>query len=172
MLSCIRRLWEMFYFLTREALEATSGYSNFNPLFGQLDIFPMSYRLPSSRGKPFQSKLLPIANAILSWRRSGYSFGWIRAALIEKHGIVASRSTIHSFVMTLQKRGRGLSKRPPRATAIRKLRPAEQVSSSDLKPDPFDAVEALRRKKPAPSRRPAFKFDETKPLTLKTKTTA
>ena len=171
MLSCIWRLWEMFYFLTREACKATSRYSSFNPSFGRLDNFPMSYRLPSSRGKPFQSKLLPLANVILSWRRSGCSFGWIRAALFEKHGIVASRSTIHSFVMTQQKRGGGLPRRSPRATVIRKVLPAEPVAS-DCRADPFDAVEALRGKQPAPPRRPAFKFDETKPLTLKTKTTA
>ena len=115
----------------------------------------MSIRLPSSRGKPFRSKLEPFAEIIRELRRKRNSYQEIRDALHEEHGISASRSTIFSFVKVRSKRRKFYAIAEGMAPAS----PTPALRSSD-------AIEALRRKPIPKPEKKIFEFDENKPLTL------
>jgi hypothetical protein len=115
----------------------------------------MSHLLPSSRGKPFRSKLEPFAEIIRELRRKRNSYQEIRDTLREKHGISASRSTIFSFVKVRSKRRKFYA-------MAEGVAPVSQISARRFS----DAIEALRRKPIPKPEKKIFEFDENKPLTL------
>jgi hypothetical protein len=112
----------------------------------------MSRQLPSSRGKPFQSKLNAVASVIATLRRQRQTYAVISQILQEQHGIHASPSTIFSFVKVRSKK-----RRSPQPVEM-----FSPLSASDT-----NAIERLQHSKPAETPRTLFTFDETKPLTLK-----
>jgi hypothetical protein len=115
----------------------------------------MSTRRPSSRGKPFQSKLEPFAAFIRDLRRRRNSYREIAARLRKGHGVTVSPSTIFSFVKVRSKH--------------RKFYVMAEDGSACSVPilQGFDPIEALRRKPIEKPKEPLFVFDENKPLTLK-----
>jgi hypothetical protein len=115
----------------------------------------VSRHLPSSPGKPFQSKLEPFGDLIRDLRRKRKSYREIQDILREEHGITASRSTIFSFVKVRSKRRKLYSM----------AEGAAPVASTTVK-DSFDAIETLRRKPIPKPEKKIFEFDENKPLTL------
>ena len=115
----------------------------------------MSHLLPSSRGKPFRSKLEPFAEIIRELRRKRNSYQEIRRKLREEHGLSASCSTIFSFVKVRSKRRNFYAM----AEAV------SPINSTPAQPTP-DAIEKLRRKPIPEPKKKLFEFDENKPLTL------
>ncbi len=117
--------------------------------------------LTSQRGKPFQSKLVPVAGVIVALRKQNISFVEISRILLKQHGISAAPSGIHNFVKVRSK--------PPRAVYTM-IEPALSRSRTPLPVRPIsqsDAIEKLKRSK-APFETPKiFTYDENKPLTFK-----
>ena len=113
-------------------------------------------KLPHSGGKPFQSKLIPFTDQIRSWRHQRKSYVEI-ARLLAGQGVPASPSTVFSFV-----RVRSRQRQP-----ITMLDPAPFPRPLPAATGNLDAIETLKRKPAASPAKPAFHFDETKPLTLK-----
>jgi len=116
----------------------------------------VSQILPSSRGKPFQSKLEPVIEIIRDLRRHRKSYRQIAQILRYKHGIVADRSTIWSYVKVRSKPRRDLAMLEEPSAISR----TGAISRS--------AIELLKAKPLPPAKKPIFTFDENKPLTLKT----
>jgi hypothetical protein len=115
----------------------------------------MNIRLPTSRGKPFRSKLEPFAELIRNLRRKRNSYQEIQDKLREEHGITASRSSIFSFVKVRSKRRKFYA-----------MTEGAVAASTTPARHPLDAIEALRRKPIPEPKKKIFEFDETKPLTL------
>jgi hypothetical protein len=115
----------------------------------------MNIRLPTSRGKPFHSKLEPFAELIRDLRRRRNTYQEIRDKLREEHGITASRSTIFSFVKVRSKRRKFY-------TMTEGVAPVSPTQARHT----LDPIEALRRKPLPEPKKKIFEFDETKPLTL------
>ena len=107
-------------------------------------------------------------------RRKRRSYADIREILRIQYDVIASRSTINSFVKCRQKllrRGVGIGPGPTIPTKLQLGVSLDTVESNEHLPmeakrAPYDAIEALRRKPVATPVRNVFKFDETKPLTL------
>lgn len=116
----------------------------------------VNHRLPSTRGKPFQSKLEPLAEIIRDLRRHRKSYRQIAQILRDEHGIVADRSTIWNYVKVRSK--------PRRDFAM--LEDSSAVSRTAV--NGRSAIELLKAKPLPPAKKPIFTFDENKPLTLKT----
>jgi hypothetical protein len=114
----------------------------------------MNTRLPSSRGKPFQSKLESFADFIRYLRRRRNSYREIAARLREDHGITVSPSTIFSFVKVRSKHRKFYAMAEDRSA-----RPVPILQG-------LDPIEALSRKPIEKPKAPLFVFDENKPLTL------
>jgi hypothetical protein len=116
----------------------------------------VNHRLPSTRGKPFQSKLESVAEIIRDLRRHRKSYRQIAQILRDEHGIVADRSTIWNFVKVRSK--------PRRDFAMLE----EHSAISRTAVSGRSAIELLKAKPLPPAKKPIFTFDENKPLTLKT----
>ena len=117
----------------------------------------VSQSLPSSRGKPFQSKLEPVAQVIRDLRRHRKSYREIAEILRDEHGVAVDRTTIWSFVK--------VRSNPHRVIAM-----ADDSTPVALSTETrgFNAIAVLKAK-PAPAvKRPLFIYDENQPLTLKT----
>jgi hypothetical protein len=110
---------------------------------------------PSSRGKPFQSKLETFADLIRDLRRRRKSYREIAEVLRDEHGVVADRTTIWNFVKVRSK---------PRHVFTM----AEEPSSTPPGKPSSDPIAALKAKPVPEPKKPLFIFDENKPLTLKT----
>jgi hypothetical protein len=112
------------------------------------------------RGKPFQSKLEPVAQVIRDLRRQRKSYREIAQVLRDAHGLAVDRTTIWSFVKVRSHPRRVITMADQAAVvAVRK-----PTSIADGR-DPIAALKA----KPAPAPKKAlFTYDEDKPLTLKT----
>jgi hypothetical protein len=109
------------------------------------------------RGKPFQSKLEPVAQVIRDLRRHRKSYREIAQILRDEHGITVDRTTIWSFVKV-------------RSNPRRVIVMADEATPVAMRSETrgFDAIAALKAK-PAPvPKKPVFTYDEEKPLTLKT----
>ena len=109
------------------------------------------------RGKPFQSKLEPVAQVIRDLRRHRRSYREIAQILRDEHGVAVDRTTIWSFVKV-------------RANPRRVIAMADESAPGAARTGTrgFDAIAALKAK-PAPAvKRPLFIYDENQPLTLKT----
>ena len=117
----------------------------------------VSQILPSTRGKPFQSKLEPVIEIIRDLRRHRKSYRQIAQILRDEHGIVADRSTIWNYVKVRSK--------PRRDFAM--LEDSSAVSRTAV--NGRSAIELLKAKPLPPAKKPIFTFDENKPLTLITK---
>ena len=117
----------------------------------------VSQSLPSSRGKPFQSKLEPVAEIIRDLRRHRKSYRQIAQVLRDEHGIVVDRSTIWNYVKVRSK---------PRRDFVM-LEDASAISRTAA--SSRSAIELLKAKPLPPAKKPLFTFDENKPLTLITK---
>jgi hypothetical protein len=115
----------------------------------------VSQTITLSRGKPFQSKLVPFTDLIRDLRRRRKSYREIARILCDEHGIVADRTTIWSFVKVRSKSRRVF-------TMAEESVPLRAATSS---PDP---IAALKAKPPPAAPKPIFTYDENKPLTLKT----
>ena len=113
----------------------------------------MNHRLPSTRGKPFQSKLEPVAEIIRDLRRHRKSYRQIAQILRDEHGLVADRSTIWNYVKVRSK--------PRRDFAM-----LEEASAISRTAASRSAIELLKAKPLPPAKKPIFTFDENKPLTL------
>jgi hypothetical protein len=112
------------------------------------------------RGKPFQSKLEPVADVIRDLRRHRKSYREIAQILREEHGITVDRTTIWSFVK--------VRSNPCRVIAMADETPAIAVRRPPSAAHGRDAIAALKAKlRPVPNK-PLFTFDENQPLTLKT----
>jgi len=116
----------------------------------------VSQTLPSSRGKPFQSKLEPVVEIIRDLRRHRKSYRQIAQILRDEHGVVADRSTIWNYVKVRSK--------PRRDFAM--LEESSAISRTAV--SGRSAIELLKAKPLPPAKKPIFTFDENKPLTLKT----
>jgi IS30 family transposase len=117
----------------------------------------VSQSLPSSRGKPFQSKLEPVAEIIRDLRRHRKSYRQIAQVLRDEHGILVDRSTIWNYVKVRSK---------PRRDFVM-LEDASAISRTAA--SSRSAIELLKAKPLPPAKKPLFTFDENKPLTLITK---
>jgi len=117
----------------------------------------VSQSLPSSRGKPFQSKLEPVAEIIRDLRRHRKSYRQIAQVLRDEHGILVDRSTIWNYVKVRSK---------PRRDFVM-LEDASAISRTAA--SSRSAIELLKAKRLPPAKKPLFTFDENKPLTLITK---
>ena len=109
------------------------------------------------RGRPFQSKLEPVAQVIRDLRRHRKSYREIAEILRDEHGVAVDRTTIWSFVK--------VRSNPRRVIAM-----ADESAPGAARTGTrgFDAIAALKAK-PAPAlKRPLFIYDENQPLTLKT----
>ena len=109
------------------------------------------------RGRPFQSKLEPVAQVIRDLRRHRKSYREIAEILRDEHGVAVDRTTIWSFVK--------VRSNPRRVIAM-----ADESASAAARTGTrgFDAIAALKAK-PAPAvKKPLFTYDENHPLTLKT----
>jgi hypothetical protein len=100
---------------------------------------------PTSRGKPYQSKLLPYAVQIRQWRKGRVSYRQIAQRLSGECHCPVTASTVFSFVKVRSTR--------------RKV--VEMLDSE---------VSTGRRGVPA-NGTPLFHYEEDKPLTLKAKET-
>jgi hypothetical protein len=116
----------------------------------------VSKSLPSSRGKPFQSKLEPVTEIIRDLRRHRRSYRQIAQILRDEHGIVADRSSIWNYVKVRSKPRRGFAMLEETAVAPRAVTNGQS------------AIERLKAKSAPPVRKPIFTYDENKPLTLTT----
>jgi len=110
---------------------------------------------PTSRGKPFQSKLEPFADLIRELRRRRKSYREIAEVLRDEQGIAADRTTIWSFVKVRSK--------PRRMIAM-----AEESASAPAREALLDPILRLKAKPVPETKKPIFTFDENKPLTLTT----
>ena len=109
------------------------------------------------RGRPFQSKLEPVAQVIRDLRRHRKSYREIAQILRDEHGVAVDRTTIWSFVKV-------------RANPRRVIAMADESASVAMRTGTrgFDAIAVLKAK-PAPAvKKPLFTYDENQPLTLKT----
>jgi hypothetical protein len=109
------------------------------------------------RGKPFQSKLEPVAQIIRDLRRHRKSYREIAQILRDEHGVAVDRTTIWSFVKV-------------RANPRRLIAMADECTPLAMRSGKrgVDAIAALKAK-PAPAvKKPLFTYDENQPLTLKT----
>jgi len=109
------------------------------------------------RGKPFQSKLEPVAQVIRDLRRHRKSYREIAQILRDEHGVAVDRTTIWSFVKV-------------RANPRRVIAMVDESAPVAMRNGTrgLDAIAALKAK-PAPAvKRPLFIYDENQPLTLKT----
>ena len=109
------------------------------------------------RGRPFQSKLEPVAQVIRDLRRHRKSYREIAEILRDEHGVAVDRTTIWSFVKV-------------RANPRRAIAMADDLTPVALRTETrvFNAIAVLKAK-PAPAvKRPLFIYDENQPLTLKT----
>jgi hypothetical protein len=112
------------------------------------------------RGKPFQSKLEPIAQVIRDLRRQRKSYREIAQVLRDAHGLAVDRTTIWSFVK--------VRSHPRRVITMADQTTATAARKSSSTADGRDAIAALKAK-PAPMPKKAlFTYDEDKPLTLRT----
>ena len=116
----------------------------------------VNHLLPSTRGKPFQSKLEPVAEIIRDLRRHRKSYRQIAQILRDEHGLVADRSSIWNYVKVRSK--------PRRDFAMLEEASAISRTASGGR----SAIELLKAKPLPPAKKPIFTFDENKPLTLKT----
>ncbi len=123
----------------------------------------MPQKLPITRGKPFQSKLEPVAGVIAALRKQRKTYVAISRILREQHGISVAPSTIFSFVKVRAKR-RNLYQLPETFT---RTSSRTSVPSSGVSISSNEAIEKLKQARPASTPKPIFTFDETKPLTLK-----
>jgi IS30 family transposase len=114
----------------------------------------VSQTLPSSRGKPFQSKLEPVAEIIRDLRRHRKSYRQIAQVLRDEHGILVDRSTIWNYVKVRSK--------PRRDFAMLEDPSAISRTAANSR----SAIELLKAKPLPPAKKPIFTFDENKPLTL------
>jgi hypothetical protein len=109
--------------------------------------------LPSSRGKPFQSKLEPFADLIRDLRRRRKSYRLIAQMLRDEHGIVADHTSIWSYVKVRSR-----------------SRPVYTMTEDTVRkhptPSALDPIARLKAKPVAAPSAPIFQYDENKPLTL------
>ena len=108
-------------------------------------------------GRPFQSKLEPVAQVIRDLRRHRKSYREIAQILRDEHGVAVDRTTIWSFVKV-------------RANPHRVIAMADDSTPVAIRNGMrgLDAIAALKAK-PAPEvKKPLFIYDENQPLTLKT----
>ena len=109
------------------------------------------------RGKPFQSKLEPVAQVIRDLRRHRRSYREIAQILRDEHGVAVDRTTIWSFVKVRSN---------PRRVITMAGESAPGAARTGTRG--FNAIAVLKAK-PAPAvKRPLFIYDENQPLTLKT----
>ncbi|MCE0499515.1 MAG: hypothetical protein LV481_16365 [Methylacidiphilales bacterium] len=115
------------------------------------------------RGKPFQSKLEPVAQVIRDLRQHRKSYREIAQILRDEHGIAVDRTTIWSFVK-VRSHPRRVITMADEASVVTVRRPSSVA-------DGREAIAALKAK-PAPvPKKPLFTYDEENPLTLKTEKT-
>ena len=108
-------------------------------------------------GRPFQSKLEPVAQVIRDLRRHRKSYREIAQILRDEHGVAVDRTTIWSFVKVRSNPRRVIAMADESAPA------AARTGTRG-----FDAIAVLKAK-PAPAvKKPLFTYDENQPLTLKT----
>jgi hypothetical protein len=108
-------------------------------------------------GRPFQSKLEPVAQVIRDLRRHRKSYREIAQILRDEHRVAVDRTTIWSFVK--------VRSNPRRVIAM-----ANECTPLAIRGGTrgFDVIAALKAK-PAPAvKKPLFIYDENQPLTLKT----
>jgi hypothetical protein len=115
----------------------------------------MSQTHHPSRGNPFQSRLEPFADLIRDLRRRRKSYREIAEILRDKHGIVADRTTVWSFVKVRSKHRHVFTM-------------AEEPVHARAAKSSHDPIAALKAKPVPVPKKPLFTFDENKPLTLKT----
>jgi hypothetical protein len=108
---------------------------------------------PSSRGKPFQSKLEPFADLIREWRRRRKSYRLIAQLLRDEHGVVTDHTSIWSYVKVR-------SRSRPVYTMTENTVGKQPTPAA---PDPIARLKAKPAVAPPP---PIFQYDENKPLTL------
>ena len=109
------------------------------------------------RGRPFQSKLEPVAQVIRDLRRHRKSYREIAQILRDEHGITVDRTTIWSFVKVRSN---------PRRVIAMADESAPSAARTGIRG--FNAIAALKAK-PAPAvKKPLFTYDENQPLILKT----
>ena len=116
-------------------------------------IIPTNFQ----HGRPFQSKLEPVARVIRDLRRHRKSYREIAQILRDEHGVAVDRTTIWSFVKV-------------RANPHRVIAMADDSTPVAIRNGMrgLDAIAALKAK-PAPEvKKPLFIYDENQPLTLKT----
>ncbi len=111
--------------------------------------------LPTSRGKPFQSKLIPHEELIRTLRRKRVSYRQIGKILEREHGCKVYHKTIISFI-------RVRNKPIPEGLSI--------LSRSTSSTDSATAIERLKSKPLPKAQTPVFVFDPDRPLTLKPNT--
>ncbi len=104
------------------------------------------------RGKPFQSKLEPVAQVIRDLRRQRKSYREIAQILRDEHGITVDRTTIWSFVKVRSNPRHVFTMADEVAPVVRGV----------------DAIAALKAKPIPAVKKPLFTYDENQPLTLKT----
>ena len=109
------------------------------------------------RGKPFQSKLEPVAQVIRDLRRHRKSYREIAQILRDEYGVAVDRTTIWSFVK--------VRSNPRRVIAM-----VDESSPVAMRRGThgFDAIAALKAKPARAMKKPLFIYDENQPLTLKT----
>jgi len=109
--------------------------------------------LPSSRGKPFQSKLEPFADIIRDLRRRRKSYRLIAQILRDEHGVVTDHTSIWSYVKVRSR-----------------SRPVYTMTENTVRqrptPSTLDPIARLKAKPVATPPAPVFQYDENKPLTL------
>jgi hypothetical protein len=113
----------------------------------------VSQPLPSSCGKPFQSKLEPFADLIRDWRRRRKSYRLIAQMLRDEHGVVTDHTTVWSYVKVRSR-----------------SRPIYTMTESTVgqrpTPSALDPIARLKARPVAAPSAPIFEYDENKPLTL------
>jgi len=109
------------------------------------------------RGRPFQSKLEPVAQVIRDLRRHRKSYREIAQILRDEHGVAVDRTTIWSFVKVRSNLRRVIAMADESAPA------AARTGTHG-----FDAIAALKAKPVPAVKKPLFTYDENQPLTLKT----
>ena len=113
----------------------------------------MRQPLPSSRGKPFQSKLEPFADLIRDLRRRRKSYRLIAQILRDEHGVVTDHTSIWSYVKVRS-----------RSRAVYTM--TDDTVRKHPTPSAFDPIARLKAKPVAGPSAPIFEYDENKPLTL------
>jgi len=112
------------------------------------------------RGKPFQSKLEPVAQVIRDLRRQRKSYREIAQVLRDAHSLRVDRTTIWSFVK--------VRSHPRRVITMAD----ETAGAADRKPtsmaDGRNPIAVLKAKPQPVPKKALFTYDEDKPLTLKT----